>query len=104
MCYLTALIYPVVSAAAAAVVVAVAAVVVVVVAAVDVLRVICWTVDEGQDDVVVVVDVVNQNVVVVCQNAVECQDACRDEACCWNVHLFALFLLFYAEVVAVEQV
>jgi len=47
MCYLTALIYPVVSAAAAAVVVAVAAVVVVVVAAVDVLRVICWTVDEG---------------------------------------------------------
>ena len=101
MCYLTALIYPVVSAAAAAVVVAVAAVVVV--AAVDVLKVICWTVDEGQDDVVVV-DVVNQNVVVVCQNAVECQDACRDEACCWNVHLFALFLLFYAEVVAVEQV
>ena len=47
MCYLTALIYPVVSAAAAAVVVAVAAVVVVVVAAVDVLKVICWTVDEG---------------------------------------------------------
>ena len=46
MCYLTALIYPVVSAAAAAVVVAVAAVVVVV-AAVDVLKVICWTVDEG---------------------------------------------------------
>ena len=92
MCYLTALIYPGVAAAA-----------VVVVAAVDVLEVICWTVDEGQDDVVVV-DVVNQNVVVVCQNAVECQDACRDEACCWNVHLFALFLLFYAEVVAVEQV
>ena len=47
-----------VSAAAAAVVVAVAAaVVVVVVAAVDVLKVICWTVDEGYDDVVV--DVVN---------------------------------------------
>ena len=92
MCYLTALIYPGVAAAA-----------VVVVVAVDVLEVICWTVDEGQDDVVVV-DVVNQNVVVVCQNAVECQDACRDEACCWNVHLFALFLLFYAEVVAVEQV
>ena len=47
-----------VSAAAAAAVVAVAAaVVVVVVAAVDVLKVICWTVDEGYDDVVV--DVVN---------------------------------------------
>ena len=36
MCYLTALIYPGVAAAA-----------VVVVAAVDVLEVICWTVDEG---------------------------------------------------------
>ena len=46
-----------VSAAAAVVVAVAAAVVVVVVAAVDVLKVICWTVDEGYDDVVV--DVLN---------------------------------------------